>query len=501
MEKIYLYLKVLMLVLLVSLSSSTVLAKDKWISLQTKNFNVVSNADEKRTRQLTLKLEQFRYTLSQIYPDIPESEPVPVTVVIFKDDKSFTPFKPLYKGKARNISGYFQSGEDEHVIALDSTNENLRVIFHEYFHLLLSYSTVELPLWINEGLAEVYSSFEIDKTEVVLGSPLATHVDYLQSNDLRLIPLKTLIQVDHKSPIYNESDKTSFFYTQSWIFAHYLMISERGAHKPQLFKYIKLLRLGKAPEPAFMEAFGMSFEAMEQALRSYISGKYYPIVKYHLNTELTDKSFNVQSLSEGQAEIYLGNLLLRTDRLEEAEKHFKQSASLEPNLVGVSEGLAFIAMKQNNYAKAKEYFEQAVKQGSKNHLAYYQYAEAIYLAAAGKSNTGNISKEEAKQVVDNAQASIKLRPEFAQSYHLIGVANLFGGENFQEGIENAKKAVLLAPRKKEFLLTLGQLQVQSSDYVGAKKTLQPLLTGDEEDLKTKAKVIISEIDEHLAAPK
>jgi tetratricopeptide (TPR) repeat protein len=279
------------------------------------------------------------------------------------------------------------------------------------------------------------------------------------------------------------------------------MISERGAHKSQLFKFIKLLRLGKNSEQAFTEAFGVSFETMEQTLRTYISNKYYPIVKYSFNTALTDKSFTVQPLGDGQAEVYLGTLLLRTDRLEEAEKHFKQAASLEPNLPGVSENLGFIAMRQNNYAKAEDYFEQAIKQGSKNYLTYYQYAEANYLATVSKSDNGTVSKELAKKIVENAQTSVKLRPGFAQAYHLIGVANLFGGENFQEGIENTKKAILFAPRKKEFLLTLGQLQAQAGEYAEAKKTLQILLNSDNEDLKSKAKVIISEVDERLAAPK
>ena len=39
-------------------------AKDKWINLTTKNFNIVSNADEHDTRELAQKLEQFRFVES-----------------------------------------------------------------------------------------------------------------------------------------------------------------------------------------------------------------------------------------------------------------------------------------------------------------------------------------------------------------------------------------------------------------------------------------------------
>src|SRR5205085_9448629 len=143
-----------------------VMAKDKWINLQTQNFNVIGNVEEKKMRELALKLEQFRFTFSQIYPGTPSAEPVPVTVIFFKDDNSFNPFKPVYKGKRRNdVEGFFQSGEDENIIALNSSDEALRIIFHEYTHLLTSYSSIDLPPWISEGLAELYSSFEIDKNE------------------------------------------------------------------------------------------------------------------------------------------------------------------------------------------------------------------------------------------------------------------------------------------------------------------------------------------------
>ena len=43
------------------LQANTVLAKDKWINLSTKNFNIISNADEGGSRKLALKLEQFHY--------------------------------------------------------------------------------------------------------------------------------------------------------------------------------------------------------------------------------------------------------------------------------------------------------------------------------------------------------------------------------------------------------------------------------------------------------
>src|SRR2546425_4610574 len=117
---------------------STALAKDKWINLHTKNFNIVSNADEGNTRQLARKLEQFHFIFSKII-QTPVKASIPVTVVVFKSDGSFKPFKPLYNGKPANVAGYFVPAEDENLIALDITNNQqhpMATIFHEYTHLL-----------------------------------------------------------------------------------------------------------------------------------------------------------------------------------------------------------------------------------------------------------------------------------------------------------------------------------------------------------------------------
>src|SRR5438552_18459635 len=97
---------------LIAISAS---AKDKWLNLQTKNFNIVSNADEGGTRELALKLEQFRAVFAKIFK-IQNASAIPVTVVVFKNDDSYKPFKPLYNGKPANVAGYFQRDHDENLI-------------------------------------------------------------------------------------------------------------------------------------------------------------------------------------------------------------------------------------------------------------------------------------------------------------------------------------------------------------------------------------------------
>src|SRR5262245_2679140 len=182
-------------------------ARDNWFLLRTKNFNVVSNANEGRTREMALHLEQFVAVFAKVFK-IRTQSPVPITVLAFKNDGSFKPFKPLYNGKPASLSGYFQGGQDENMIALDIEANQLRplaTIFHEYTHLLTSYLPRQWPIWLNEGMAEFYSSLKVEGNQLTIGDPIWNHVDYLRAN--RLMPLSALLAVDQNSPAYHEKDK------------------------------------------------------------------------------------------------------------------------------------------------------------------------------------------------------------------------------------------------------------------------------------------------------
>src|SRR5688572_30909655 len=55
---------------------STVSAKDTWVSVRTKNFFMIGNANEKEVRKVALKLEQFREVFTKLFPNMKFNTPV-----------------------------------------------------------------------------------------------------------------------------------------------------------------------------------------------------------------------------------------------------------------------------------------------------------------------------------------------------------------------------------------------------------------------------------------
>ncbi len=490
MKSIRLKAALLLAFLVVALDATPAQAKDKWINLTTRNFNIISNADEGPTRRLALKLEQFHFVFSRLF-NLPLERAVPTTVMVFKHDASFKPFKPLYNGKPANLSGYFQSGQDENIIALDiSANQEhpMAVIYHEYTHLLTSSTPRQWPVWLQEGLAELYSSFEVDDNKVTLGSPISRHVMLLR--DKTFIPLQDLLGVRHGSPIYNERDKQGIFYAESWALCHYLMFGDKNVRRPQMAEFANLINQAVPDDRAFSQAFKMTPAEMEKQIRSYIGRSTYTINVYNLASTEGEKEIAVRPISEGEAQFYLGNLLARTKRLDEAEALFKQAVALEPDLPRPYEGLGFVAMRRTNFPEALEQFKQAATRGSKNHLAHYYYAEALQRQAGGR-----ITPELAQTISAELHASIRLMPGFAYSHAALGYLSLATGENFIEGAESLKMAIRLAPQNKGLLLNLASLQARLKEYDSAKKTLEPLLAADADPgLRASAESMMKMID-------
>ena len=98
-------------------------------------------------------------------------------------------------------------------------------IFHEYYHSLTLPYYPNLPLWVAEGLADFWGNTDVNSSDVQMGKPDENLVMELRQSSL--IPLEVLFKVDHSSPYYNEQEKTSIFYAESWALTHYLMIGDK----------------------------------------------------------------------------------------------------------------------------------------------------------------------------------------------------------------------------------------------------------------------------------
>lgn len=428
-------LVVSLLLLLMAPASSS--AKENWAIMQSKNFTVIGNAAERDIRKLAARLEQFRHVISLLFPKTQIETPVPTTVVLFRDHDSFKPFKPLYKGKTReNVGGYFLPTPDVNYIALTAGvggETPYEIIFHEYQHFILRNNLPSAPAWLNEGLAEFYSTFTSDdEQKAKLGTLIPRHIHTLR--DRVFLPLKTLFDVDHKSPHYNETNKAGIFYAQSWALIHYLILGEGGKRQSQLGQFISRLNNGLPLEENFRESFQADYKTIESELRDYINKFSFPALNITFSKQLEyAKELQSAQLSEAQINYYLGDLLMRQRRLDEAEARLRKAVELDPKFAPGYVSLGIVRQLQGKPDEAVKLMRAAIESDPNNYLSHFYHGYVLRQSA------------QHDEAVKAYQQAIKLNPEGARAFAELGYTYLSLGKD-EEALAAFKESMRLDPK-------------------------------------------------------
>src|SRR6202050_3448563 len=143
----------------------------QWVEVRSPNFSVITDAGEKRGREVAMRFEQMRGVFGALMTKANVNLPVPLQIVAFRNTKEMRQVAPLFNGKPTQLAGLFQEGGDRNFIMLDMSVENpWAVVFHEYAHQLMNGNLQgELPAWFEEGFAVYFSSIEVDGKEARVG--------------------------------------------------------------------------------------------------------------------------------------------------------------------------------------------------------------------------------------------------------------------------------------------------------------------------------------------
>jgi tetratricopeptide (TPR) repeat protein len=444
-----------------------------WVRVETPNFVVFGETGEKRTRDVAAEFERFREALGRVVPGAATRAAVPTTVVVFDTRRSFAAYRPMYNGKPVDVGGYFSSASDINrvVLTIEDREQALRTVFHEYVHLVTSNVAQGIPVWLNEGLAEYYSTFLVkdEGRSATLGTVVPQHIALL--NDRTLLPLKDLLDVTHESPMYNEGERRGLFYAESWALVHFLIAGEPSRSK-ELASYGRATAAGMPAAEAWQQSFG-NFDPIPD-LRRYVKQFSVRGFIYRFPTGIDKVKGDVAPVSGADLEAVFGDALLSVRRDDDAEALLRKSLTRQP---ASSRGRALLGQlraKAGQYDEARRLLLEAAADRS-DWLTQYHVASGL-TEMLGFDRTA-----EALATADVARAALAsvlaVRPDLPHALVMEGVVALATRGDLTGALAGVKRARGLAPGRTDYASLEALLNMQQGHYTAAREILGPLMSG------------------------
>jgi tetratricopeptide (TPR) repeat protein len=451
---------------------------EQWTEVKSDHFTVVTDAGEKKGRDVVLRFEQMRQVFGtlMLHGEVKMSRPV--QILAFKNTREMRQVAPVYNGKPVEVAGLYQKGQAEDYIALDLSTEGdykWHTVFHEYAHLLLNSNTIEWPAWYDEGFAELFSTIDLSGKTAVIGRAPESAAQLVTRN--RLVPVAQLFAVQHDSPTYNESgDHRNMFYAESWLIVHY--IQEKHIVKPVLMSFAE--SHGRPDEQGFRKNVGMSFSDFDHALEEYVRGNHIMGWDTPLPMGIDSNSFEARTLSANDVLVAVAEMHANEkDHQAEAVGELQRALAADPNNIKAQSDLGYAYLNRRDFEHAEPYLEKSAAAGSKDAMVHCYYAQLLQQ----KFQASTPSSEQLDRQRKEIDQAIALNPSLAEAYNLLAInAQQRGDAN--AAVQAGLKAVALDRRNEFYALTLTGAYLRAQNFDEAQALINQLRNSQNQQVLT-----------------
>lgn len=377
-------------------------AAEHWIRLKTSHFEMYTTNGEKQGAAELKIFEQVRYFFLQSSPakTAPDAQ---VRIIAFRSEKEYKPYRLIESAPAY----YLRSRKVDYIVMQDISAEHYQTAVHEYTHLVVEHLGLKLPVWLNEGIADLYSSLEPKGNQAVIGRPLEGRQMILLTQ--RWLDLNTLFAVGPESPYYNEGDKRSIFYAESWSLTHMLELG-----KPYMSDFPKFLAAMAADHSAadcFQSVYGKSLAQVTKDLEAYVHQSSVQGAVFDVKLPKSDLEPDISEPSELDVDLVFADLLASQKKTStEAAQRLLKLAQDYPQNPDVQESLGYLAWQQGDLHKARESFKLAIDRGSKNPEMLFHYSQLLHASQASPD-----------EILPVLQRAVALKPDYQDAWFDLGL--------------------------------------------------------------------------------
>ena len=455
----------------------------------------MTNASEKRARDVCTRLEWEADAVFRSGRALRDSSGSQIFVIATADSACFEAFRLRHEGRAVDLGGFFSPS------LLGSTlifNAGLpwyeyRAVCHEYVHALVNRQIGNLPLCLNEGLAEYFGTFEANPRSVEYGHGIDEYRELLLKD--RLMPMDELFSIRTSSPSYWEGERRPMFYAESWALVHYL--NSTDDLRTRFDRFLSRLKRGEAARGAFGACFpSESWYGVQDRLKKYVASKQLPYRSLPASG-LRPVNLRVSEMRRSDVYARLGAVLTQVHDEDRAQGEACLQASLGAD---ASNALALAYLGWNADAdgrgdEAERFYDRATRANP---------SSAEIWLVAGMGPLVRVTREDAPR--DNAWISqqvyagrARLRkaidrdPDNAEALAQYGWTFLLDNQA-REGAPFLRRASAALPTRSDILTNLIVALARSGEVAEAKDLLDDRLRnlGDEDEVK-RAEAAVSSV--------
>ncbi len=365
-------------ILLLALLPALALAETHWVRFRTGPFELYSDGNSKHARETLGWFDQLRYVLGYMLGNPDPQTTRPVRILLFKSaqERQNYPYIPP-----------ILDGRDRWNILLTSGDPIPREVLRDCTRLFLESNTGRMPAGIEQGMAELLSTIQVNGTHVTLGAP----------------------------PPPDER-------TRDWARLHLFATNPDYYAKLRILLYN--LQKGADEDPAYLNSFGKSRAAMEKEVDQHIASANYQTAEVDAKALSVERDYKEQPLLSKEVRLALADLLVG----EPSRREYH--ALIQDNLYVADsyEGLGIIALRDKQPDEARRDFLESTNAGTPSARCYIEYAR--------------LEPDNAKALAALDKA-LKLNPKLAEAYTLIGRRQT----DAVKKIQYLEKAAQLSPRE------------------------------------------------------
>ena len=488
----------------------------KWLEIHSAHFYVITDADEKRGREVALRMEQMRSIFGQLLLRDKLKMSVPITVIALKSDKYFGFIAPTKQNMAK---AFYVPGSDRIYIVLNLFEPDpWRAIAHPLAHYLMNYNYPPTQGWFDEGFAEYFGSMRVDNKGVDIGGDPEMSSEWFEDAFENLnrnlntpqsltqlvsspvwLNMVDLFSMKHDGSGAREGTHHTLYYAQSWMVVHYLINKNK---LPETGVYFDLVLNQKVPvDKAIAQAFDLTPATFEEAVKTYFRSlsnlgiamdrSKQPLEQadvaqpYHLAAPFgpDEIGMTVTPVADPEAKAMIGDVMARIPERRDQALHELQQLTEDPkDNAPARRALAWDQLQQKKFDSAADELERASDLDARDPWIWYYRSVLKYR----REEETRQEMQGLANMMQDLRAVLDWYPEFAEAYNMLGMARVEGG-GINSALEAQRMAISLSPRNLEYQFNLGQIYMSGKKWDPARDIFTRLKTAPEPRVAAAAK--------------